>query len=298
MECPVCLEDKAQHIDTAAGVVEAGCPRCGHFRYTGPAWEKLRSAASEKRAIVCGWLWEQNRFGSVPTIGANVDGLLSSRPTPFLEKAKRLLTHLSEQGGPLGKPLDLASPRLDAMLETFTHNDIGVFNEFLAQQGWLTQDTASQWRVTGRGYMQTDEWKQASGASSQAFVAMWIHDSMSTAWSDGLQKGIDAAGYKPLRIDTKEHANKICDEIISEIRRSRFLVADYTGHRGGVYYEAGYAAGARLPVILTCKKEAMADLHFDIRQYNCIDWQSPDELAHRLQVRIEAVVGDGPSKRS
>ncbi len=58
---------------------------------------------------------------------------------------------------------------------------------------------------------------------------------MNAVWKDGLEKGISAAGYKPLRIDTKEHANKICDEIISEIRRSRFLVADYTGHRGGVY---------------------------------------------------------------
>jgi hypothetical protein len=55
-------------------------------------------------------------------------------------------------------------------------------------------------------------------------------------------------------------------------------------------------AGRDLPVILTCKKEDMKNLHFDIRQYNCIDWQSPDELARRLQVRIEAIVGDGPFK--
>jgi hypothetical protein len=26
--------------------------------------------------------------------------------------------------------------------------------------------------------------------------------------------------------------NKICDEIIAEIRQSKFLVADFTGHRG------------------------------------------------------------------
>ena len=40
----------------------------------------------------------------------------------------------------------------------------------------------------------------------------------------------------------------------------------------------------------------MSDLHFDIRQYNCIDWETPDELARRLKVRIEAVIGDGPLK--
>jgi hypothetical protein len=63
-----------------------------------------------------------------------------------------------------------------------------------------------------------------------------------------------------------------------------------------VYYEAGYAAGRNLPVILTCRKDELKDLHFDIRQYNCIDWETPDELARRLQVRIEAVIGDGPLK--
>ena len=79
---------------------------------------------------------------------------------------------------------------------------------------------------------------------------MWFDDSTLDAWEKGLKKGISDAGYAPLRISMKEHVNKICDEIISEIKRSRFIVADYTGHRGGVYYEAGFAAGLGLPVIL------------------------------------------------
>jgi hypothetical protein len=229
-------------------------------------------------------------------IDTNVDALLSSTPTPFLEKAKRLLIHLAEQTGPLGTPLDFRSPHLEAMLETFARSDIGFFNEFLAQEGWLADVAGGHWRVTGRGLLQADEWKQRTSNSSQAFVAMWFDDKMSAAWVDGFKKGICAAGYRALRIDNKEHANKICDEVISEIRRSRFLIADYTGHRGGVYYEAGYAAGRELPVILTCKNEELSKLHFDIRQYNCIDWDSPDDLACRLQVRIEAVIGDGPFK--
>jgi nucleoside 2-deoxyribosyltransferase len=126
---------------------------------------------------------------------------------------------------------------------------------------------------------------------------MWFDDSTLDAWNNGLQKGISEAGFEPLRINMKEHVNKICDEIIAEIRRSRFVVADYTGQRGGVYYEAGFAAGLGLPAILTCRKNEMDKLHFDIRQYNCIDWQTPEELAQRPQVRIEAVIGDGPSRQ-
>jgi hypothetical protein len=108
MPCPVCSDGKARELDSAGGLVEVECQRCGHFKYTSYAWEKLQKAPSEKRALVCGWLWERTRFGSVPTIDTNVDSLLASRPTTFLEKAKRLLIHLSlsTQSGPLGKPFE------------------------------------------------------------------------------------------------------------------------------------------------------------------------------------------------
>ena len=68
-----------------------------------------------------------------------------------------------------------------------------------------------------------------------------------------LNCGIEDAGYEAVRIDEKEHTNKIDDEIIAEIRRSRFVVADFTqgkdGARGGVYYEAGFAHGLGIEVI-------------------------------------------------
>lgn len=98
-------------------------------------------------------------------------------------------------------------------------------------------------------------------------------------------------------MDNVEHVNRIDDQVIAEIKKAAFVVADFTGHRGGVYFEAGFALGLGIPVIWTCRKDAMEDLHFDIRQYNTIDWESDEELARRLQHRIEATVGEGPSNR-
>jgi hypothetical protein len=49
-------------------------------------------------------------------------------------------------------------------------------------------------------------------------------------------------------------------------------------------------------VIWTCREDDFEKVHFDIRQYNSIVWVTPEELAQRLQVRIEAVIGDGPLK--
>lgn len=81
----------------------------------------------------------------------------------------------------------------------------------------------------------------------------------------------------------------------TQIRKSRFLVADFTEQKHGVYFEAGFALGLGRNVIWTCRKNDMKNLHFDIRQYNCIDWQNESELSARLKLRIEAILGAGPN---
>ena len=63
---------------------------------------------------------------------------------------------------------------------------------------------------------------------------MWFDDSVKIAWI-AMENGIRNAGYKSLRVDQKEHNNDITDEIIAGIRGSKFLVAELTGHRNGVY---------------------------------------------------------------
>jgi hypothetical protein len=73
-----------------------------------------------------------------------------------------------------------------------------------------------------------------------------------------LYKAIYDSGYDPRRVDQQHHhLNKVDDEIVAEIRRSRFLVADFTCEpgkvRGGVYFEAGFARGLNIPIIWTCR---------------------------------------------
>jgi hypothetical protein len=126
--------------------------------------------------------------------------------------------------------------------------------------------------------------------SKKAFIAMWYNKEVGRAYERGIVPAVRAFGYKPLLIKNKEHINKIDAEIIAEIDRSAFLIADFTGHRGGVYFEAGYAIGRGLPVIFTCRKDQMKKLHFDIRQYNCIDWETPNELKKRLRKRVGKVL--------
>ena len=154
--------------------------------------------------------------------------------------------------------------------------------------------------VTVAGYARLAELKSRNPSSKQAFIAMWFDSTMEQAYLDGIKPGVEDAGYTPMRIDNKEHSNKIDDEIIAEIRRSRFVVADFTqgslGARGGVYYEAGFAHGLNIPVIFCCRQDLIDDVHFDTRQYNHLVWKQPSHLRDTLAKRISAVIGDGPNK--
>ena len=149
------------------------------------------------------------------------------------------------------------------------------------------------------GHVRLAELEATYTPSSKAFVAMWFDDSMNEAWNHGVAPAVRDTGYDPVRIDRKEHVNKIDDEIVAEIRRARFVVADFThgntGARGGVYYEAGFAHGLGIPVIFTCRKDRLEEVHFDTRQYNHIVWNDPADLRDQLVKRIAAVLGDGPT---
>ena len=121
--------------------------------------------------------------------------------------------------------------------------------------------------------------------------------SMRQAYEEGIKKAVEECGYKPLRIDQKLDVNKIDDEIIAEIRRSHFMVADFThdkekGVRGAVFYEAGFAYGLGMEVIYSCRKGQEGDLNFDTRQNYHILWETPEDLRAELRKRIGARVGD------
>jgi len=150
-------------------------------------------------------------------------------------------------------------------------------------------------KISPKGWAYIDSLRRGNPQSQTGFIAMWFDPSMNEL-RRFLASAIQNAGFEPLRIDQKQHNNKIDDEIVAAIRRSKFLVADLTNHRGGVYFEAGFAMGLSLPVIWTCRHDYLKETHFDTRQYNFIVWTEdrlPD-LEKALQNRIEATIGRGP----
>jgi len=137
--------------------------------------------------------------------------------------------------------------------------------------------------------------------SRVAFVAMSFSKQgsyaplLARAFDEAIRPAIENdAGYqKAVRVDREHFLGDIVFEIIARLKESRFVVADVTEHKQGVYFEAGYAMGMGLPVIWTCHKDDMDKAHFDIRNLNHIVWDDLGELRRSLASRILATIGSG-----
>ncbi len=299
--CSVCNTDGAESkTPMSSNGIRQLCIRCGEFEANGDALNLLSTGLGpDKRAKISGWVREQFRAGVVPVIltGNRIKQILSLPLPTIMERAELLLLEAVKGQDKLGEIFNITDPRFLAASYSTEYDDVHFLQTVLRGKDMLqTIATGGSAEVMPDGYIHADNISRKQVNSSQAFVAMWFDENLIKAYENGFATGIINAGYDPLRIDKVEHINRIDDEIIAQIKVSRFVVADFTGHRTGVYFEAGYGMGLDLPVIWTCHKDSMDDLHFDIRQFNCIDWEEPSDLAERLQKRIEAVIGVGPKK--
>ena len=297
--CAICKTQSAESFPSNFDGIHQKCPRCGDFRVSGSALATMEHNLSvEQRAKVSGWVHDQNTSGDTPLITTHSLMSIVQRPLPgILERSMGLLIEAERGLLNLGDRFDINEQRFLSATYSSKFRDVQFLLHILTEQGLAQAATMDgKCEILPQGYIKLDELRGKRTSSSQGFVAMWFNEELDTAYSDGLQAGIMLAGYDPIRIDHMEHVNKIDDEIIKQIKASKFAVADFTGHRGGVYFEAGFALGIEIPVFWTCREDCMDDLHFDIRQFNCISWKSPSDLKVRLAARIEAVLGAGPRK--
>jgi hypothetical protein len=143
--------------------------------------------------------------------------------------------------------------------------------------------------------------------SNRVFVAMrfeWPGTFKTVGQSalESIRKACRSTGYEA-NIVGQNHTGYITDQIIADIKQSKFVVAEYTFQNRGVYYEAGFAKGLGKPVFHLVHEdhidgtEENKKFHFDIKQINYRSWKTPDELEEKLSSWISASIGQyGKSK--
>ncbi len=157
------------------------------------------------------------------------------------------------------------------------HNEVNGLSK-------IVEITASGWEFLERN-------SEKSTLSDQVFVAMSFSSELKVIWENAIKTAIEKTGYKAYRVDSELHSDKIDTKIITEIKNSRFLFADVTEQKQGVYFEAGYALGLGIPVIWSCRKDDLERVHFDTRQYNHILWENENDLQEALYNFICAIIG-------
>ena len=276
IECPI--------WKTAATLVSSGdygrqkaviSPRAGgKYALTATVEAVLQSLDDDDRLKITTWIVDQNRFGEVPAAldSNDLNQIGNRRKLSVLERRHRLIEFLNKRLLNIGQDVQVSGNMTEeayrdrdsmfAWTESLDMKEVRYLIDSCEQEELIEKTRNGVGiRLTAKAYERLSQFDKGNASSSQAFVAMWFDPSLADAYSNGFNRAVEETGYKPLRIDLKEHVNKIDDEIISEIRQSRFVIADFTARvidkgseeiyeaRGGVYFEAGFALGLDIPVI-------------------------------------------------
>jgi nucleoside 2-deoxyribosyltransferase len=310
--CPAFGEENQFRVldhELGTGVYRANCSRCGEYRVSQelvedglPPTEKARRR--EKQALALR-LSNSTRAASdrgerrLLTHDSIRDlAVDASAPKNASDYFDRVLQAIGNSCGSPGSAPPEGDPARLAALACVTKAAFMRIVSQLSKAGLLGDPGPSVERFscspTIDGWKRIDELTRLRPQTDRAFIAMWFDSQMDEARS-ALRGALMESGYQPpFLVDDRETdadpetKSKIDDQIIAMIRRARFVVCDFTGHRQSVYYEAGYADALGTPIIWCCRKDDLHKLAFDTRQHAHIVWETPEELAAAVSAKIEA----------
>lgn len=279
------------------------CERCGTFMITATA--AAIADGTELGPKLSAWTRERSESGGeVPIVSSDtLDEIEAILPSYRVAEKQLLLLRALERRTHQPGQLIIVVPNIDYPLAWASgEEELNYLMGSLCERGLVrpidrppTLGKPFFWEVqlTADGWNFLDEKARPSVISDQVFVAMAFSPELKSVWELGIRPALQKAGFRPYRVDSEPHIDRIDTKIISEIRNSRFLVADVTLQRQGVYFEAGYALGLGLPVFWCVRNDDLPNVHFDTRQYNHIAWNNEEHLSEQLYLFVSAIVGKG-----
>lgn len=306
-DCPLC--GRAADLSVVAGeatpLIHIACSRCGSYRMEPDDAVRLVEERTGRDGVpafpveelhaVSGYLREMTILGHGGLrLGAeSALAMAAAAPRGVPDRADRLLMNLASMSDFAGRRIELSHDRDHVLSYSRVPGETAFLVEHLVEAGFLDREmgTHTVVAVSVSGWGRVEQLRAPGASQRQGFVAMSFDEDMLVLYEQAIAPAIRDAGYDPFVIAAHEHTGQIDDTIMFELNRSRFVVAEFTGHRPNVYFEAGYALGRGLPVLWTCREEDIDEAHFDTRQYNHVLWSTPADLRERLHRRIQVVVG-------
>lgn len=302
--CPICKLDATDfRVWDHGGRISLECARCGKFTIT-----RTAAAMAESRQLrpkLSAWIRERSESGAeVPEINSNtLNEVEAALPNYRVAEKQLLLLRAFERRTTFpGQAIDVI-PHTDYPLAwAVGEEEFRYLLRSLIERGLVRRTDGSpdlndsfvfKFEITSTGWSFLDEHARPGVISDQVFVAMSFSDELKSAWKNAISPALVKAQFRPYRVDAEPHIDRIDTKIITEIKNSRFLVADVTQQRPGVYFEAGYALGLGLPVFWCVRSDDLKNVHFDTRQYNHIVWENEQSLFDQIYLYVSAIIGKG-----
>jgi len=299
--CPICrLNDDRIVRENAGGLgqlIRIKCPRCKEFTISD--FTEITAPETWFGPKLSAWVRNRNEQGAeVPLIVYDELKDLQAGLPDYSPREKQiiLLQNIERKTEYPGQRVVLNYMYDFPLAWASGDEEFFYYISSLKDRGLLSADMAMglcDVTITADGWDYLEQLDRRIEERTQAFVAMSFSEDLKPIWEGPIYRAITKAGYKPYRVDAEPHIDRIDAKIISEIKNSRFVVADVTEQKRGVYFEAGYALGMGLPVIWCVRKDDLDKVHFDTRQYNHIVWETGKDLEDQLYNFICAIIGKG-----
>jgi hypothetical protein len=101
--------------------------------------------------------------------------------------------------------------------------------------------------------------------------------------------------YTALRADEIFTSKPIIDDIWTNIKKAKFLIADLTDRNPNVFYELGLAHALAKEVILLTQN--LNDIPFDLRHYRIIVYQDSISGADKLKSTLKGFINELNTKK-
>lgn len=259
-------------------------------------WKRYRR---EIEYLIFNDLWPKN-FRMVDS--ETLEALISSSGVPKspMEKLREVIFHFKSGSSYFGQSIDAQKNHsfdipLIKKTGVLNYSELarilysGIELGFLKDEG-ITKMSYSV-SLTLKGWEEAEK-LESRKTSKIAFVAMSFDQEMIQIYNDWIEPAIKESGFEPY-IVLDQHPNSdvtINDAILAGIKKARFTIADFTHHKSGVYFEAGYALGRGQKVIYTCQEDHIGTAHFDTRNYQHLVWKDGEDLKKKLMDKIEVFI--------
>lgn len=292
--CVVCKRLTPDIVESEPLLVR--CVQCGTYQIRSIEYDQMVNA--EQNPLLSAWIRSrlEERI-DIPTITSGTWAELSpSLRMPNLREKQAALMKAFARRAMFPGTIGRYNPDQDFPIAwAKNEGELRFLVDDLKDRGLLdpVSTVGHSFLISAKGWDYLDSLPAGGVFSDQVFVAMSFSEAMRPVWENAIAPAIRRAGYTPYRVDATPHNDRIDVKIMTEIKGSRFVIADVTEQKAGVYFEAGYAIGQGLPVIWAVRKDEIDKVHFDTRQYAHAVWENEAHLEELLYNFIVAIIGQG-----